>query len=188
MDSIIDFSLLSPIGEYEYFTLSEYTSNDLSIDFIIENITSTSSERSILKKILMKIPICQSVIQYRQAIYKDLKNTPEICEELYEIFKEMQFYSSEKSRNIDNKSSIWDFISRLKELENYCLSVIKIKKILSGHSFQSEGMKKFSNFIDMIYNDSGFYELSEDIKSLGEDMSSIKSMTLGVNFNSDFFS
>lgn len=187
MDSIIDFSLLSPVGEYEYFTLSEYTSNDLSIDFIIENITSTSSERSILKKILMKMPICQSVIQYRQAIYKDLKNTPEICEELCEIFKEMQFYSSEKSRNIDNKSSIWDFISRLKELENYCLSVIKIKKILSGHSFQSEGMKKFSNFIDMIYNDGGFYELSEDIKSLGEDMSSIKSMTLGVNFNSDFF-
>lgn len=187
MDSIIDFSLLSPIGDYEYFTLSENTANDLSIDFIIENLTSTNSERSILKKILMKMPICKSVILYRQAIYKDLKNTPEICEELCEIFKEMQFYSSEKSRNIDNKSSIWDFIGRLKELENYCLSVIKIKKILSGHFFQSEGMKKFSNFIDMIYNDSGFHELSEDIGSLGEDVSSIKSMTLGVNFNSDFY-
>lgn len=187
MDSIGAFSLLSPVGTYEYFTLNDNTANDLSIDFVIENLTSTSSEQCILKKLLMKMPICKHVIQYRQAIYKDLKNMPEICEELCEIFKEMQFYSSGKTKSIDRKSSIWDFISRLKELENYCLSIIKIKKILSDHSFQSEGMKQFSTFIDMIYSDSGFHELSEDIKSLGEDVSSIKSMTLGVNFNSDFY-
>lgn len=187
MDSIRNFSLLSPAGEYEYFTLSENTANDLSVDFIIENVTSTNSERNILKNILMKMPVCKSVIQYRQAIYNDLKNVPEICGELCEIFSEMQFYSSEKPRNIDNRSSIWDLVGRLKEVENYCLSVTKIKKILSDHSFRSEGMKKFSNFIDTIYNDSGFHELSEDIKRLGDDVSSIKSMTLGVNFNSDFY-
>lgn len=187
MDNIGTFSLLSPVGEYEYFTLNENTANDLSMDFIIENLTSTSSEQNVLKKILMKMPINKPVIQYRQAIYQDLKNVPEICENLCEIFKEMQFYSSGKTRSVDNKSSIWDLISRLKELENYCLSMIKIRKILSGHSFQSEGMKQFSTFINTIYNDSGFHELSEDINGLGEDVSSIKSMTLGVNFNSDFY-
>lgn len=187
MDSIRDFSLLSPAGEYEYFILSENTANDLSIDFIIDNMISTRDEGRILKNILMKMPVCKPVIQYRQDIYIDLKNVPEICEELCEIFKEMQFYSSEKPKNIDNRSSIWDFVRRLKELENYCLSVIKIKRILSSHSFRSQGMKKFSSFINAIYNDSGFQELSEDIKFLGEDVSSIKSMTLGVNFNSDFY-
>lgn len=187
MDRTGTFSLLSPVGEYEYFTLSETTVNDLSLDHIIGNLTSTSSEQSVLRKILMKMPISKPVIQYRQAIYQDLKNVPEICGELCEIFKEMQFYISGKTRSVDNKSSIWDFISRLKELENYCLSIIKIKKILSGHSFQSEGMKQFSTFIDTIYNDSGFHELSKDIQNLGEDVSSIKSMTLGVNFNSDFY-
>lgn len=187
MDDIRTFSLLSPAGEYAYFTLSENTANDLSLHFIIENLTSENDEQGILKRILMKMPICQEVIQYRQDIYRDLKKSPAICEDLYEVLKEIQFYSAVKTRSMDNKSSIWDFISRLKELENYCSSVIKIKKILKNNAFRSEGMQKFSSFIDMIYNDSGFETLSEDIKTLGEDMSSIKSMTLGVNFNSDFY-
>lgn len=187
MDSIRTFSLLAPKGNHEYFTLSENTANDLSIDFILENMTSVSSEQNMLRKILMKMPISKSIIQYRQDIYKDLRNCPALCEDLYEIFKEMQFYTSVKTQSIDNKSRIWDLISRLKELENYCLSIIKIKKLLDNHSVQSKGMKEFSAFIDIIYNDSGFHELSEDIKNLGEDVSSIKSMTLGVNFNSDFY-
>lgn len=187
MDSIRTFSLLAPEGNHEYFTLSENTANDLSIDFILKNMTSVSSEQNMLRKILMKMPISKSIIQYRQDIYKDLRNCPALCEDLYEIFKEMQFYSSVKTQSIDNKSSIWDLISRLKELENYCLSIIKIKKLLDNHPVQSKGMKEFSTFIDIIYNDSGFHELSKDIKNLGEDVSSIKSMTLGVNFNSDFY-
>ncbi len=187
MDNIGTFSLLSPTGEHGYFMLSENTANDLSLDFIVENLTSAVSEQNILRKMLMKMPISKTVIRYRQAVYRDLQNSFEICEELCDIFKEMQFYSAVKTKSIDNRSSILDFISRLKELENYCLSIIKIKKILNDCSFQSEGMKKFSTFIEAIYSDSGFHELSEDIKNLGEDVSSIKSMTLGVNFNSDFF-
>lgn len=73
MDRTGTFSLLFPVGEYEYFTLSETTANDLSLDYIIENLTSMSSEQSVLQKILMKMPISKPVIQYRQAIYQDLK-------------------------------------------------------------------------------------------------------------------
>ncbi len=130
MDNIGTFSLLSPTGEHGYFMLSENTANDLSLDFIVENLTSAVSEQNILRKMLMKMPISKTVIRYRQAVYRDLQNSFEICEELCDIFKEMQFYSAVKTKSIDNRSSILDFISRLKELENYCLSIIKIKKII----------------------------------------------------------
>lgn len=187
MNNIRLFSLLSKNESDKYFSVNDNTANDLSLDFLTQNISKDKFEQKIIKDILLKIPVDCSTIKYRQDIYKDLKKAPEICMQLYEIFDEMKFYSSEKIKPTDKKSSIWELVNRLKELENYSCSIIKIKEILDNHSFQSDGMKKFSYFIEEIYSNSGFHELSEDIKKLGYDISSIKSMTLGVNFNSEFY-
>lgn len=187
MTDINSFSLLAPSDNCKYFILNDETINDLSLDFLVKNMTSSLNEQNVIKSILMNMPAEKSVIKYRQDIYCDLKNIPEVSEQLCEIFNEMLFYTSQKPKSIDNKSSIWELLSFLKELENYTSSIIKIKKIIDGIEFYSEGMKKFSVFINDIYNNSGFNELEKDLKNLGEDVSSIKSMTLGVNFTSDFF-
>ena len=56
-----------------------------------------------------------------------------------------------------------EFLMRLRALEGYIASVLKIKDVIEGYEFRSEGMKKFAEYISNIYNNSGFEELSKDI-------------------------
>ena len=186
IQNIRDFSLLAPEQLKCDTLLSENTANDLSLDFLTEHLSDSDSERQILKNILLKMPTDRQVIRYRQEVYQDLKKCPELCETLREIFDSIQFGNMDTTHNSYSKASIWELMDRLRTLEQYCQAVSKIQELLKAHSFQSEGMQKFSAFINEIYQNSGFSELSEDIRILSDDIMGIKSMTLGINFNSEF--
>lgn len=187
MENHRNFSLLAPEGSNGYFSINEGTANDLSINFLVENLTVGDEEQRIIRRLLLDMPIDKEIIQYRQAVYKDLKLVPEMCKQLLEVFDEMKFYTGDRGRTVDGKSSVWELVHRLKELENYSSSIIRMKELTTGNTFRSEGMKRFVGYIDEIYSSSGFHELSQDMERLGADMSAIKSMTLGVNFNSEFY-
>ena len=182
----IQFSLLTPKTTENYVHLSETTANDLSLQFLLEHLSDSDTERQILKQILLKMPTNIEIIRYRQEIYQDLQKYPALCEELREIFDSVQFSSIDDTHISYSKASIWELMDRLRTLEQYCQAVFKMQELLKDKHFQSEGMKNFSDFIRKIYDSSGFSELLEDIKILSDDVMSIKSMTLGVNFNSEF--
>ena len=186
-DTTQKFSLLAPNESDSYFCLSPNTQNDLSIDYITDAISSNSSEKEAIKRILLKMPISNDIISYRNSIYSELRDEPELCERLYVIFDTMRFYNSDRQPHIEKGSTIWDMLSRLKSLENYIHSILRIKEIISVHEFKSEGLKKFADQINEIYSNSGFDELSKDISIISEDIRDVKSMTLGVNFNNDFY-
>jgi len=186
IQSAREFSLLTP-GIKEYAVcLSETAANDLSLQFLIEHLSGSDTERQILKQILLKMPADCKTIRYRQEIYQDLQKYPELCETLREIFDSIQFGSMDDTHISYSKASIWELMDRLRTLEQYCQAVFRMQELLKDKQFLSEGMKKFSAFIRRIYENSGFAELSEDIKILSDDIMSIRSMTLGVNFNSEF--
>ena len=182
----IQFSLLTPKTTENYVHLSETTANDLSLQFLLEHLSDSDTERQILKQILLKMPADCKTIRYRQEIYQDLRRYPELCETFREVFDAIQFSSMDDTHMKYSKASIWELMDRLRTLEQYCQAVFKIQELLKDKQFHSEGMKKFSAFIHRIYENSGFSELSEDIKILSDDVMRIKSMTLGVNFNSEF--
>ena len=184
--SIQEFSLLSPEYHGNYSDLSESTVNDLSLHFLIQHLSDSETERQILKMILLKMPIDCKIIAYRQEVYQDLKRNPELCESLREIFDAIQFSSIDDTHMSYSKASIWELMERLRTLEQYCQAIAKIQELLEGKQFQSRGMQQFSGFIRQIYQNSGFSELSKDIEILSDDIMSIKSMTLGINFNTEF--
>ncbi len=132
----------------------------------------------------MQMPVDPAIISYRQAIYKDLKSAPEICEKMQEIFDVMQFYTMDVSRNIYEKSSIWELVTRLRSLQNYVSSISQLQALLKGSKFESEGMRTLVQHIETISTESGFAELAKDLEMLGDDIDGIRSMTLGVNFYS----
>lgn len=181
------FSLLAPCESDCYFCLSQNTQNDLSLDYITDAISSNSSEKEAIKRILLKMPVSSDIISYRNAVYSELRDEHELCEKLYEIFDTMRFYNSDRPSHIDKGSTIWDMLSRLKSLENYIRSIQQISELISDHEFKSEGLRKFAVQITEICNNSGFDELSKDISIITEDIRDVKSMTLGVNLNRDFY-
>lgn len=186
-NSVRFFSLLEPYGDNSYFQLNNETANDLSLDFIVQHLSDDKEEQNRLKAILLKVPSDRRILEYRQAVYNDLKTFPEICSKLLEIFNEMKFYSMDSRSSINDKSTIWEFISFLRSLQNYVKSVSSIQELLKDKEFKSEGMKNLAGHIKQIYEDSGFSELSKDLEGIGEEIDGIHSMTLGVNFDHNFY-
>ena len=80
-----NFSLLHPTGFEQYVTLEENTINVLSLDFIIENMTNNADERKALRELMIQMPVSREVIEYRRSIYRDLQQSPELCETFSEI-------------------------------------------------------------------------------------------------------
>ncbi len=181
------FSLLSPYDCSGYFQLNSNTANDLSIDFLAAHLSRNREDTPKIRNILMKMPVDPEIITYRQAIYSDLKCFPEVCEQLQEIFDAMQFYMQDDSRNIYEKSSIWELVTHLRSLQNYVSSISQLQELLQGRAFHSDGMRTLTRCIENIYTESGFAELAKDLEMLGDDIDGIRSMTLGVNFNSEFY-
>ena len=140
-----------------------------------------------IKNILIDMPADEKIISYRRAVYADLRADAELCENLYDIFEGMRFYTKDSQKHIEKGSTIWDLISKLKSLENYITSVIELNKAIDGREFASEGMKRFAAFIKDIYDNSGFEELSKDIEIISEDVRQVRSLTIGVNLDENFY-
>ena len=160
---IRDFSLLAPEGEKSSFELNENAANDLSIDYIAEHAARNAPEKEILKRILLNIPTSRRGIEYRRAVYSELREDKKLCEELYYIFDSMSFYFSDRPNHVGEGSTVYDLLDRLKSLESYSQSVLKIIDVIKGREFKSEGMKTFAEYVSSIYNSSGFDEFVKDI-------------------------
>ncbi|MBO4523440.1 MAG: hypothetical protein J5723_02050 [Ruminococcus sp.] len=187
LSEIKNFSLLAPNENRKTFRLSSDTANDLSVDFIAESISGNSSEKTVLKNILLEMPIDNRTINYRREIYTELRDNEELCNELYNIFDAMRFYSNDRPVQIGGSSTMLEFLMRLRALEGYIASVLKIKDVIEGYEFKSEGMKKFAEFISNIYNNSGFEELSKDIAAVSDDVNEVRSITIGINLDHEFY-
>lgn len=186
-NDIREFSLLAPSSSDNYFDLSENTANDLSVDFIAESITCNSTEKAIISRILLHMPIDERIINYRRTVYDELSAAPELCSDLFDIFDAMRFYVNDHAVSLDKSSTIWELLTRLKSLENYANSIIRLNETVKGHEFKSEGMKKFAGYISDIYNNSGFDELTKDISGISDEISNIRSVTIGVNLDPNFY-
>lgn len=176
-------SLLAPEGSYTYHDLNDQTINDLSIPFLVEQVGNTKDERQIIFDIVKRMPVSPEVIRYRREIYEDLKHQKDLGSQLLTIVKEMRFYTVGGFKKMDKDATIWDFISRLKELENYCNSIIEIQRLLQPCTFASEGLRKVQEYVAQLCRDSGLKELLEDVQSITDEVASIKSLTLGVNLD-----
>lgn len=187
LSGIYQLSLLAPDSSEEYFTVSDNTINDLSVDFLADSISYNSSEKTIITKILARMPASEKIINYRSAVYSELREDPALCQSLFEVFDAMRFHMNDHAVQHDENATIWDFLTRLRSLENYISSILQIKELIDNRSFRSDGLQQFAKYIKAIYEGSGFEELAKDISDIGKDFETIHSMTIGVNFDENFY-
>lgn len=184
MDTI---SLLFHDDTDSYFTISSKTAGDLGVDFLTDNISDTPTEKEVIKKILLKMPVDPGTIGYRQDVYNELRKDESLCTELYSIFDALRFSFNDRPVQIGSSSTIWELLQRFRSLQHYIHSVTKLRDLISDRTFSSEGMKRFSEFIHDLADTSGFDELAKDISILDDDVQNVRSMTIGINFNPDFY-
>ena len=180
-------SLLYPNETPQCYQISRTIADDLGIPFLAEHITETSTERKVISDVLLKMPVSEEIIRYRQAVYSELRGDEALCTELFKVCDSLRFSFNDRPVQIGEQSTIWELIQRFRSLEHYIRSVLKLCELFDGRTFQSEGMRRVAEYVLALGKDSGFDALLEDISVLDDNVYSIHSITIGVNLTPDYY-
>ncbi|MBQ6442224.1 MAG: DNA mismatch repair protein [Lachnospiraceae bacterium] len=181
-------SLLYP-GEKPpvYRELPALTAHDLSLDLLAETLSDEKTETAVIYHYLTHLCEDEAVARYRNEIFEDILQFPEIREKMQEVLQKIDFLRQFGSfQKITDASGVWDLVHRMGEMEEYILSVEAIYETLSKTPIRSEGLSHLRDYTKSLYEESGFSALKKDITELKKDTSQIKSVTLGVNLNDRF--
>lgn len=179
-------SLLYPstVAEPHVRTMTDETINDLSVNYICAQLSHNTGEQNLIKNIMVQLCDDPEVIRYRCDIFEDVLRFPELRQRISELLDQLDFLKSvERLSKDSDASSIWQLINRLNELDHYIDCIAGIRDCLAGLDIHSRGFLELRDFVENIYNDSGFDYLKKDIRDLQENVCKIKSLTLGVNLD-----
>ena len=139
----MNFSLLHPDNiDVKYSTLPQQAINDLSIDYVCENLTKEVFERNSIKNLMTSITDDERVIKYRGDIFDDLLRNPSLRHELEELLTDLsELREIEKFQKDTDASDLWQLINRLREIDGYVNCITSIKNTLEKIEIRSEGLK-----------------------------------------------
>lgn len=180
-----NFSLLYPQGKKpNYKVLPDETCNDLSLDYLCENLTENDQERRIIRKMMTQIECDPEVIAYRRDVFDDILRYPMLRLRIHELLGELDFLKEmEKSVKDRSAAPVWQLINRLHELDVYVNCIAGINEAFTENEIHSDGLKALRDYVNSIYNESGFEYLHEDIKDMMTHVGSIRSLSIGVNLD-----
>ena len=178
-----DFSLLYPAGHKESGpapSISAETIEQLELDLLFQ------LNNSSLEEIFTTSP---EVIKYRQDVFTDMESCPEISETLskavpvlMDIEELRRLASSAASGGSDTES----YLFSLSEIELYtsCLSIMH--KGLAGcrDRVKSEAFRTLCDRITELTESDYYKDLNEKLNALTQRVRDIKSVTVGVNLDS----
>ena len=186
-NKIYDFSLLYKDKTTEkYFQLSENTIKDLGLSQICEMAIDDKEERKFLLEKMAQMNINYKDIIYRQEIFNDLYQNDELVKKMSDALLSLKTLSDLQKYRVNcpnEKQNIWTMINYLKELEVYIDAMETLMHSFDCCQLHSSGLTFLKEMIEAIYKESGFTILKSDIKRLTDDVSKIKSLTLGVNLD-----
>ncbi len=180
-----EFSLLHPQGAaYTVHTLTDEAVNDLSIDFLLENLTEKRSERGHLRALMTQVTDDPDVIRYRCDVFEDFLRFPKlrtVMEELVERLADLRDVA--RFQKDQEGPSLWSLVNRLREIDEYVSCITLLKDTLEELNVTSEGMQTLRRIVTDIGRESGFPELKADIDETMEQARKLKSITIGVNLD-----
>ena len=181
------FSLLYPRGKtVEFKKLEDSAFHDLGLDVISKEVTSEPREQNIVAEILSHLSADPDVTNYRQDVFEDLKNLPDIRAKIAELFEKIEFNKQygviRKSK--DEVEGLWFLMHRLNQYRDFITCVDALKECLGDDRIKSQGLKDYRSYIDEVYADAHFNELKKDLEKLTKDTAEIQSVTIGMNLNS----
>ena len=183
-------NLLFPNGEAEVKELSADAYKHLAINEIIEQIAVTEEDQQIVSKVFKKLPSDVETTIFRQEILSDFLENEQLCTELESIIGKLNVlkeFTLHSRYGVQKKSSIWDLINYMEEMEIYTQIIDDLNTAFANNKVKSKGLLHIAGLLKEIIDEDRIEELKEIIKGLRTDMSTLKSVNLGVNLTPDLY-
>lgn len=181
-------SILFPNGDAKFTQMSESAFHDLGLDSVCKALTSDAKEQKYISGIISNMTADVETARFRQEVFADILNLPQLRKKITELFERLEFMKSFGSlaKKTEEKLGIWYLLHRLDELDDYIKCVEAMRECLGDEGIRSQGLIRFREYINGIYEDSCFAQMRKDIGELKLKASEIRSVTIGVNVNDRF--
>lgn len=189
METTRKYSIIYPDFEgVEYKRLSQTACHDLALDLLCRKISDNNKESNMIMDVISNMTADVRVAKFRQKVFCDILKFPALRKRMVELFDKIEFMRNYGVHhlNTDEKTGIWHLLRRLDELNDYINCVEAMQQCFTENAVESEGLKGFAKYIDLLYNDANFGELKKDIAALKIRSSEVKSVTVGINVNERF--
>ena len=184
------FSLIWPTENgisrnLNFFGDSNRSINDLSID----NLTKAFSYNRVFRiddaYLLSVLTDNNEVIRYRLDIIDDLLNESQLVQCFEDILPMIDELSNLKPSFNNMATPIQQTVWRIGELDLYIECVKKFKLVFDSIfiRLKSEGLKKFSSYIDLFTSEESFNSIANELPNLRSGLKSLASITIGVNLD-----
>jgi len=126
------------------------------------------------------------IIRYRQEIFSDLTDSPEVCDTLRRMIPMLQDIAELRRMGSDFSSEGEGYLYSVAEAEIYLSLLDLLRDGLLPHKdkYKSRGMMAFAKRISALTESDDAKELNERLSELGSKVREIKSVTIGVNLDS----
>ncbi len=181
-------SILFPNGDAKFTQMSESAFHDLGLDSVCKALTSDAKEQKYISGIISNMTADVETARFRQEVFADILDLPQLRKKITELFERLEFMKSFGSlaKKTEEKLGIWYLLHRLDELDDYIKCVDAMRECLGDEGIRSQGLIRFREYINGIYEDSCFAQMRKDIGELKLKASEIRSVTIGVNVNDRF--
>lgn len=184
------FSLIWPTGNgisrnLNFFGDSNRSINDLSID----NLTKAFSYNRVFRLddayLLSVLTDDNEVIRYRLDIIDDLLNEPQLVQCFEDILPMIDELSNLKPSFNNMATPLQQTVWRIGELDLYIECIKKCKSVFDSiiTRLKSEGLKKFSSYMDLFTSEESFNSIANELPNLRRGLKSLASITIGVNLD-----
>lgn len=166
--------------------LNPDTHRHLAIDELIDMICVTDDDKEIVKDVFSEMTDDTETIKYRQDILRDFLADDSFCDELDELLRKMDVLKEFYDHNHfvkEKKTSIWDLLDYSQEMEVYTQIIEGMNELFAKYIPKSRGLTEIAESIKEVIDSDRISELKEIISSLRADISTVKSVNLGVNLD-----
>ena len=161
---------------------------DINLDMIISGMDIRNEDSRYIKMRLMDMSLDEKIIKYRQDILKDFMEYKDI-EQAFDttllpmITRLQEMKKSNISHNDNSRKTAW----RIEMLKIYVQCVDTLHDLICdvNKKFKSEGMCKFRDMINDIYDTDGYRDLKNILPDLYQKLQTMKSVIIGINLDNE---
>ncbi len=181
-------NLLYPNDKENCIKLSDEAYQNLALEEIVDMIAVTNDDQAIVREVFKLLPQDSETIAFRREIIKDFIDNTEICDKLGEILKKIDVLKEYKTHNhyiANSKSSLWDLIDYISEMDVYVQVIEELNSLFDECEINSTGLSEVKKILKDVIDMDRIDELKEIVQRLHIDMSTLRSVTVGINLDPD---
>lgn len=176
-----NYSLLWKQNDRSYFQLTDSDFLDLNLTHCLEIIREQCKDFN--KEELLRMPIKEETVLYRQAILEDLVNNPDLVEDFMWVQGRTTQRLSLVKFAFEGEHTVYNLLKRVEESREVMTIVDKLYEALKVYSLQSEGLRNLFDLIHGIIHSPLYVNFNKDMEQIEAMNGEILSIKIGMNFD-----